>query len=216
MRDDQIDWDNIPGEADVVRWRLLAAGRQQILDHGLSRLTVEAIAGGARVAKPTFYTHFESRDAYLEALRLAIAADVTAAAHAAAEGPWDGVFARMIEAVVTWMREHLALAPLFSPQWAGNPSRPTRQPLIALVAAVLDAAERDGVLCLLDLESTPSREERLLATARFTLDILSGATDQVLAAYPDRTPVRAAEAFLARALVFDAGTAQGRGFHPAR
>ncbi|WBS01135.1 TetR/AcrR family transcriptional regulator [Pseudoduganella sp. SL102] len=51
------------------RETLLEAGRDLLLSHGL-RMTVDAVALRAKVAKTTFYTYFQDKEAFIEAVML--------------------------------------------------------------------------------------------------------------------------------------------------
>ena len=47
----------------------MEAGRDLLLSHGL-RMTVDAVALRAKVAKTTFYTYFKDKEAFIEAVML--------------------------------------------------------------------------------------------------------------------------------------------------
>lgn len=64
---------------------LLVAGRDLLISHGL-RVTVDAIAGKANVAKTTFYTYFADKEAFIEAVMLRESARTITQEQAAASG----------------------------------------------------------------------------------------------------------------------------------
>jgi AcrR family transcriptional regulator len=57
-----------PGRASGKREQILAAARELFLSHGLRGTSMESIARGAGVAKPTLYAHFADKDAVLLAI----------------------------------------------------------------------------------------------------------------------------------------------------
>ena len=52
--------------------RILAVGRNLLLDHGYKGVTTDAVAKRARVSKKTLYDSFSSKDALMEAILLSL------------------------------------------------------------------------------------------------------------------------------------------------
>jgi AcrR family transcriptional regulator len=192
------DWDRAPTAAEARRWQLLTAGRRVILERGLDALTVDDVTGAAGVAKGSFYSYFQSRDAFLDALRLALAEDIGEAARQAAAGPWAGLFARMMRAARDWLIAYEPLRALFGATYMADPQRSSRDPLVAVIASVLAAGEAAGTLHL------PGEPDD---TAHMVLDVMREASARAAVSYPDEAPIVTAEEFLERALRFDDGAA---------
>jgi AcrR family transcriptional regulator len=196
----QIDWDNLPDQADLGRWRVLAAARQYLLGRDLATMTVDVIASEAGIGKPTFYTLFRSRDEFMDRLRDAVTADAAAEAEAAAAGPWEGIFGRMVRAVAEWIGEYPGLAPLFAPEYLASPERPSRDMMVTIVRSVLEAGVRGGVFHLAETPGMPP-DRTIDATANVVFEVLSGVTRMVGAGREDIAAI--SEAFLEQALGFD-------------
>ena len=217
----QIDWDNLPDHQDVGRWRLLASGRRLLVDEGLGALTVAAIAAGAKMAKPSFYTYFPSREEFLDDLRSALSADATAHAHRAAEGPWEGIFTRMVLATVEWMMEQPRVGPLFSAGYMADPDRTSRTNLVEMLRDVIGQGMEAGIYRPLEGKAGAGKggkagdaleDDALEDVVAPTFDVLSGATTLAAYQHPDERAALTAQAFLDRALGFDPKAARGAAY----
>lgn len=204
------DWDRTQTAAEARRWQLLAAGRKAILEHGLDDFTVDDVVRMAGLAKGSFYTYYRTRDEFLDALRLALAEDIGEAVHQAAAGPWAGLFGRMMRAARDWLIKNDALQGLFSPIYMADPERGTREPLVAVIATVLHAGARAGVLVLPE----GSDEAAASSAAQMALDLMREASARSVVSHPDEAPIAAAEAFLARAFAIDARAARKATYTP--
>jgi AcrR family transcriptional regulator len=205
------DWDRAPTAAEARRWQLLTAGRRVILERGLEALTVDDVVGAAGVAKGSFYSYFQSRDAFLDALRLALAEDIGEAARQAAAGPWAGLLGRMMRAARDWLIANEPLRALFGAGYMADPQRASRDPLVAVIAEVLRAGVEAGVLRLPGETGDPD------TTAHMVLDVMREASARAAISHPDDAPIATAEEFLERALRFDdRGAAHPPPFAPGK
>lgn len=84
---------------------------------------VEDVTREAGLAKGTFYLYFESREALTEALRERLALDAIDVIMTAAEGPWDGLWTRIIERSAEWMRSLGNVSQVFAPSRRDRPER---------------------------------------------------------------------------------------------
>jgi AcrR family transcriptional regulator len=205
------DWDRAPTAAEARRWQLLTAGRRAIMERGLDALTVEDVVKRAGLAKGSFYTYFESRDLFLDALRYALSEDVGETTHQAAAGPWVGLFGRMMRATARWQLENRPLLDLFGLTYMANPERPTRIPLVAILERILGAGAEAGVLRAL---ASRDGSGGLPGTAAIVLDVMREAGSRAVVTHPDETPIEEAERFLERALGFDPRKARSASYEP--
>lgn len=205
------NWDQPPTPAEARRWQLLAAGRQAVIDNGIAGLTVEEVVKRAGLAKGSFYTYFESRNAFLGALRYALSEDIGEAGTEAAAGSWEGLFGRVMRAAVAWQIENLRVLELFSAEYLADPSRPTRPPLVSVVERLLRAGAEAGVLRAFEGAS----DEAIEGDAAFAYEVIKEACTRAVANHPDDSAISAAEAFLERALNFDPKRAKQASYEPA-
>lgn len=202
-----MDWDHPPEVAELRRWQLLVAGRRVIERQGIDGFTIEDVTREARVAKGTFYVYFPSRDEFLDALRVALSDDAFEAVRAAAEGPWDGIFVRMMRAVAEWLAENPANRALFSPAYLAREDRPTRGPLLALLTRVIRDGAEVGVFSPSAIEGAA---DAIAANALVAYDVLSAGISRTGPSLPEVTPPEVTAGFVERALGFDAARARGR------
>jgi AcrR family transcriptional regulator len=205
-----MDWDHPPELADVRRWQLLAAGRRVIQRKRPDTFTVEDVTRQAKVAKGTFYTYFHSRDEFLDDLRTALAADVVVAVRAAAEGPWDGIFLRVMGAVSAWTTENPGLHGLFGPEYLARRERPTREPMFEVVVSILRAGVGAGVFQPLDVRSGDPIE----AAAEIVYDAMSAAVGRAASSGMTDQTFEATSEFVRRALRFDDAAARDGAWTP--
>jgi AcrR family transcriptional regulator len=205
------DWERTPTAAEARQWQLLAAGRKAILERGIDAFTVDDVVSVAGLAKGSFYTYFQSREVFLDRLRLALAEDIGEAALQAAAGPWAGLFGRMMRAARDWLIANAPLRALFGPAYMSDPQRGSREPLEAVIEAVLRSGQQAGVLTLAVVPGIDPVE----AAAQMALDVMREAAAREAAMNPDRAPIDAAEQFLIRAFSFDAALAERVSFIPA-
>jgi AcrR family transcriptional regulator len=204
------DWDRTPTAAEARQWQLLAAGRKAILERGFDSLTVDDVVAIAGIAKGSFYTYFSSREAFLDRLRVALAEDIGEAVHQASVGPWVGLFGRMMRAARDWLIANEQLRALFGPTYMADPHRATRDPLEAVLAAVLRSGIEAGVLHPTVLPEVDPVE----TGAQMALDVMREAAAREASMYPDDAPIAAAEEFLASAFHLDTGAAAHSSYTP--
>jgi AcrR family transcriptional regulator len=205
------NWDRTPTAAEARQWQLLAAGRKAIIENGLESFTIDDVVAFAGLAKGSFYTYFQSREVFLDRLRLALAEDIGEAAHLAAAGPWKGLFGRMMRSARDWLVANEQLRALFGPTYMADPLRQSREPLEVVLAAVLRSGIETGVLDLAVLPGIDPVE----AAAQMALDVMREAAAREAAMHPDYAPIDAAEEFLARAFHLDAGLAERVSYTPS-
>jgi AcrR family transcriptional regulator len=205
------DWDRTPTAAEARQWQLLAAGRKAILEHGLDALTVDDVVNIAGLAKGSFYTYFQSREIFLDALRLALAEDIGEDAHRAAAGSWTGLFGRMMRAARDWLVENEPLRALFGPGYMADPARSSREPLELVLTAVLRAGVEAGVL---RPANAPPDTDVIQTSAQMALDVMREASARAAIMYPNDASIAAAEEFLASAFHFNARTAAQATYTP--
>jgi AcrR family transcriptional regulator len=115
---------------------ILATAERLLTERPLSAISVDDLARGAGISRPTFYFYFASKDAVLLTLLDQVAAEADAATRRAFEAPVAGVregWRRAIAAYFETFREHRAL----TLAWAE--ARSTNAEVRALWAQVLEA-----------------------------------------------------------------------------
>lgn len=148
------------------REQILAAARALFLSHGLRGTSMEAIARGAGVAKPTLYAHFADKDAVLLAILEALLTEKLAAFEAGMQS--DAPVSERIGA---------ALAAEFSVVMAAIEGSPHRDELFAehrraaVLIAQSDAAVTSRLVRELALAGAaePARLTNLLLGAAYGL-----------------------------------------------
>ena len=98
-----------PRKGDLTSQAILDATERLLADRSLAEVGVEELAAAAGISRPTFYFHFESREAVLYALAQRTTEDLYAAASVwlrhSDESPADAV-RRAIEATLALWRAH--------------------------------------------------------------------------------------------------------------
>src|ERR1700733_9358855 len=99
--------------AEIRREELLDAAEQLFLTRGIAATSVDAIVGGADVAKGTFYLHFQSKEHLLAALQQRFIDDVCADLRAAIDkcpaGDWQARLRAWVFAAVDGYLNRMAL-----------------------------------------------------------------------------------------------------------
>jgi AcrR family transcriptional regulator len=91
--------------SDVARERIIAAARGHFFAHGFRGVTMDDLAGELGMSKKTFYAHFPSKIALLEAVMMAKMNEVeTSLERAMFEGPQG--FPARLQAMLSTMRTH--------------------------------------------------------------------------------------------------------------
>jgi AcrR family transcriptional regulator len=98
---------------EVRREELMDAAEQLFLARGIAATSVDAIVGGADVAKGTFYLHFQSKEHLLAALQQRFIDDVCADLRAAIDkcpaGDWQARLRAWVLAAVDGYLDRMAL-----------------------------------------------------------------------------------------------------------
>ena len=134
---------------DVRRQELMNAAQRIFLRRGIAATSVDQIVAAADVAKGTFYLHFDSKEALLQALQGRFVADLDGALRAALAGgragDWRGRLRAWIRAGVDGYLDQAALHHLvfhaFRPE--ASPKR-HENPSITELAVFLAAGTRAG------------------------------------------------------------------------
>ena len=134
---------------EVRREELMNAAQRIFLRQGIAGTSVDEIVAAAGVAKGTFYLHFDSKEALLQALQGRFVADLDGALRAALAGgrpgDWRARLRAWIRAAVDGYRNQAALHHLvfhaFRPE---APPRRHENPAITALAAFLAAGTRAG------------------------------------------------------------------------
>lgn len=192
----------------------MTAGRTAIIERGLEAFTIDDVVRIAGLSKGAFYYYYPTREAFMDALRLALAEDLGEVAHAAAAGPWNGLFGRMMQAARDWLIENEQLRGITTPTYMSDPHRPTYDPLVAMLEQVLRAGIEAGVLrppaSLLPAEEPDALQQ----TSQMTLDVMRETAARAAASDPGDPPIAAAESFLAAALGLDPNAARRAEYTP--
>ena len=125
-----------------TREALLDAGRTLADRDGLAAITISTVAEQARVAKGTFYVHFASREAFIQALQEAFDARMLAALNGAVADLAPGE-ARLLAGAFTYLdaclEDHAMKALAREASMPGRDASEREQRFVALIASNLAA-----------------------------------------------------------------------------
>ena len=145
---------------DARRQQLLDAARTQLLEQGYAKTSVASIVRAAGVAQGTFYLYFDSKEAAIRQLRVAVLHQLVGAFERAIARP-DPAHLRLVRGVRALTRatkRHLALLQAFRQAASGEETEKVwikgRERLTVPLGALVEAGVAEGVFDVEDPQLT--------------------------------------------------------------
>src|SRR5580658_2989974 len=140
---------------EVRRDDIMNSAQRLFLKHGVSSTSIEQITDGAKVAKGTFYLHFESKEDVLLALRDRFVRNFLDALKVAIarrpEEDWQGKLAAWAQAGVNYFLDEAALHNVVFHQYQpGSPTKHSDNIVIAHLSGMLEAGAAAGAWSVAD------------------------------------------------------------------
>lgn len=153
-------------KGDLKEQAILATCERLLADRPLSEITVDELAAGAGISRPSFYFYFESKDAVLRSLVEAIAGAMFAEAEAwlaREDDPFEVVTERAIAASAALWREHGSVMRAAIETWGAQPE--TRRLGEQLVQGFVEQAAQSIEDARAKGHAPPGPDPQALATA---------------------------------------------------
>lgn len=158
-------------KGDLKEQAILATCERLLADRPLSEITVDELASGAGISRPTFYFYFESKDAVLRSLVERIAGAMLAEAEAwlaREDDPFEVVTERAIAASAAVWRDHGRVLRAAVETWGAQPE--TRQVGERLVQGFVDQAAQSIEEARAKGDAPPGPDASALATALINMN----------------------------------------------